>query len=87
LEKAVEKMNWLSFWKKKEVEKSIYEKRISCLSRLLDNQRIMNRTEEEFLTVSFAEGNTHNNALRRLEIYEKDYKNTYEFCESILKPK
>lgn len=71
-------MNWLPFWKK-EVEKSIYEKRISCLSRLLDNQRIM--------SVSFAEGNTHNNALRRLEIYEKDYKNTYEFCESILKPK
>ena len=73
-------------WWKKEVEKSIYEKRIDCLAKLLDNQRVMNLTDKEYITVSQAEGNTHENALHRLEIYQRDYKNTYAKCQEILKP-
>lgn len=78
-------MPWNSFWKK-DPKKSIYEKRIDCLARLLDNQRITKVTDNEYLTVSIAEGKPHENALNRLGIYQTDYKRTYEQCKDILKP-
>lgn len=70
---------------KKQPEKTLYEKRIECLSRMLDNQRITQRTDEEYITVSSVEGKTHENALNRLEIYQKEYKNLYETCKDILR--
>lgn len=75
-------------WKpfaKKEPEMSIYEKRIRCLTRMLDNQRIMQNTDNEYINVSLIEGKTHENALHRLEIYQKEYNILYDTCKNILK--
>lgn len=61
------------------------EKRIECLEKMLDIQKRIQRTDDEYITVSLAEGKTHENALNRLGIYQKEYKNLYEQCKNVLK--
>jgi hypothetical protein len=65
-------------------ERSIYEKRVKCWEKLNAIQKRIERTEDEYITVSLAEGKTHENALNRLGIYRKEYNDLYEQCKNIL---
>lgn len=69
----------------KNPEKNIYEKRIECLENMLAIQRSLLNIDYEYVNVSLIEGKTHQNALDRLEIYEKKYNEIYIKCQNILK--
>lgn len=64
--------------------KSIYEKRIDCFQKLMENQKLVARTDEEYISVSIIEGKPHENALNRLGIYQKEYKTLFEQCKTII---
>jgi putative alpha-1,2-mannosidase len=43
--------------------------------------------DEEYLTVSFAEGKGHENAMKRMEFATKEYRSIWDKCEGIIRPK
>ena len=63
---------------------TIYEKRIACFTKLLENQKITRLTDEEYVNVSIYEGK-HPNAERRLPFYQKEYRDLYKQCEVVIK--
>ncbi len=60
-------------------------KKIKCLEKLLSLEKKINEIGNEYVKISLIEGKSHENALNRLEIYQKEYKSTYEKCEQYLK--
>lgn len=64
--------------------KSVYDVRIECFQKLIELQKTLKSTDEEYLTVSTKEG-FHENAWKRMECYTKEYQKEYELCEKIMK--
>ena len=71
--------------KKPEPTKSIYEKRIDCFQKMIELQKIISETNEEYITVSMIE-RKHKNAWKRLEHHQQEYRNLYSKCEPVIKP-
>jgi hypothetical protein len=63
----------------------IYEERIKCFQKLIELQKNLKLSDEEYVNVSLIEGKTHENAWKRMDIYNKEYKKEYELCEKIMK--
>lgn len=63
----------------------IYEERIKCFQKLIEIQKNLKLSDEEYVNVSIIEGESHKNALNRMEVYTKEYKKEYELCEKIMK--
>ncbi len=59
---------------------SVYDERIKCLQNLIEIQKNLKSTDDEYLTVSMIEGKPHNNALDRLEALTNLYKKEYDRC-------
>ncbi len=68
-----------------ESTKSIYDKRIECLERMLQIQKDSKITDDEYVNISCIEGKYHEDAWRRLEYYQGQYRATYAACSNILK--
>jgi hypothetical protein len=66
---------------------SVYDERIKCFQTLIELQKNLKSADEEYLTVSIAEGTAHENAWKRMELYTSQYKKEYELCEIIMKYK
>lgn len=66
---------------------NIDEKRLDCLERLVEIQKTMIKTNEEYLFISFIEGKTHENAWARLGNLQNQYKDTFDRCRKTLDPK
>jgi hypothetical protein len=66
-------------------EKNLYEKRIECLEKMLELERLAQNADKEYIEVSSIEGKPHENAYTRLGIYQKTYSDLYEKCEPMLK--
>jgi hypothetical protein len=64
---------------------SVYDERIKCFQKLIEIQKNLQLADEEYLTVSIAEGTAHENALKRMEAFTTHYKKEYELCEKIMK--
>ena len=71
--------------KEKVPQKSIYDQRIECLERMLELQKDAKATDEQYVNVTSVEGKCHDDAWRRLEHYQGQYRLTYAACENILK--
>jgi hypothetical protein len=63
----------------------IYDERIKCFKTLAEIQKNLQAADNEYLTVSIIEGTTHENALKRMELFTAQYKKEYELCEKIIK--
>jgi hypothetical protein len=77
-----------SCWAQKETPKpisSIYDERIKCFQKLIEIQKNLKSTDNEYINVSIIEGKTHENAWNRMETYNKEYRKEYELCEKIMK--
>lgn len=75
-----------SIWSKPTMPRTcIYEERIKCFQKLAEIQKNLKAADEEYLTVSFAEGKEHKNAWNRMEIHTNEYRKEYELCEKIMK--
>lgn len=59
------------------------EKRLECLERLVEIQKLIIKTDEEYLKITF-EGK---NAWARLGIFQNQYKDTFDRCRKTLDPK
>ncbi len=70
---------------KPEPKLCIYEERIKCFQKLIEIQKNLKSSDEEYVNVSLIEGKTHENAWKRMDIYNKEYKKEYELCEKIMK--
>jgi hypothetical protein len=68
-------------------QESIYKRRIDCLNNLARIQDNLHMADEEYLTVSFAEGKGHENAMKRMEFATKEYRSIWDKCEGIIRPK
>ncbi len=79
------KIIWSSTAKPVEPKLCIYNERIKCFKTLAEIQKNLKASDEEYLTVSIAEGTAHENALKRMELYTSQYKKEYELCEKIMK--
>ena len=71
---------------KKPAQESIYKQRIDCLKNLARIQDDLRRADEEYVTVSLIEGKGHENAMKRMEAATKEYQNTWDKCEGIIRP-
>lgn len=60
--------------------------RSKCFERLIDNQISTERVEEEYITVSLAEGH-HHNAEVRLAGLQEWYRVAYMQCAAAIQPK
>ncbi len=80
-------MNIIEYVKSKfySKESTIYDERIKCFEKLIELQRWLKSSDEEYVQVSTIEGKPHTNAYNRIECYTKDYKREYELCEKIIK--
>lgn len=76
-----------SLWNKntQEPRKNIYEERSKCFQKLAEIQKNLQSADEEYINVSFHEGEPHKNAWSRMELYSKEYRKEYERCEQIMK--
>jgi hypothetical protein len=75
-----------SLWSKPtEPKLCIYTERIKCFKTLAEIQKNLQAADNEYITVSIMEGTTHENALKRMELYTSQYKKEYELCEKIMK--
>ena len=63
----------------------IYDQRIKCFQKLAEIQKNLKVADEEYISVSIIEGETHKNALNRMECFTKEYRKEYELCEKIMK--
>lgn len=68
-------------------KESLYKRRIDCLNNLARIQGELRDVDEEYITVSFAEGKGHENAMKRMECLTKEYRSTWDRCEGIIRPK
>jgi hypothetical protein len=64
---------------------SIYDERIKCFQKLAEIQKNLQSADNEYINVSIIEGTTHENALKRMELFTAQYKKEYEMCEIIMK--
>ena len=71
--------------KKVEPTKSIYERRIECFQKMIELQKVISETDEEYLTVSMIEGK-HENAFKVLGCCQHEYRNLYSKCGALIKP-
>ena len=65
--------------------KSVYDVRIECFQKLIELQKTLKSTDDEYLTVSAIEGKGHENAWNRMECLTKEYRKEYELCEKVMK--
>jgi hypothetical protein len=81
--------SWFGGGRKKPAppQESIYKQRIDCLNDLVRIQENLRAADEEYVTVSLAEGKGHENAMKRMELATKEYRNTWDKCEAIIRPK
>lgn len=81
--------SWFGGGRKKPAppRESPYKKRIDCLNNLVRIQENLRAADEEYVTVSFAEGKGHENAMKRMELATKAYRDTWDKCEGIIRPK
>lgn len=68
-------------------QESIYKRRIDCLNSLARIQGDLRSADEEYVTVSFAEGKGHENAMKRMDCATKEYRTVWDKCEGIIRPK
>lgn len=65
--------------------KSIYDKRIECLERMLELQKDAKYTDEQYINISCIEGKGHESAWKQLEHYTSRYKTVWAACSETLK--
>ena len=65
--------------------KSVYDVRIECFQKLIELQKTLKSTDEQYLNVSSIEGKAHENAWNRMECHTKEYRKEYELCEKVIK--
>lgn len=68
-------------------KESIYKQRIDCLNSLARIQGDLQRADDEYITVSIAEGKGHENAMKRMDCATKEYRVAWDKCEGIIRPK
>lgn len=80
--------SWFGGGRKKPAppRESPYKKRIDCLNNLVRIQGNLRWADEEYSNVSIIEGKPHKSALNLMEVSTKEYRDTWEKCEAIIKP-
>lgn len=68
-------------------QECIYKRRIDCLNSLARIQGELRNADDEYITVSFAEGKGHENAMKRMDCATKEYRSVWDKCEGIIRPK
>ncbi len=63
----------------------IYEERMKCFQKLIEINKYLKKSDEEYATVSHIEGKSDENSWNRIKLYSEQYKKEYELCEKIMK--
>lgn len=81
--------SWFGGGRKKPAspQESIYKRRIDCLNKLANIQGNLRWADEEYSNVSIIEGKAHKSALNLMEVATKEYRDTWDKCEGIIRPK
>ena len=65
----------------------LYQERIDCLQRLMENQKFIMRTESENMSISIRYGKIDNDSWARLGNLHNQYYDLYQRCKKVIEPK